>query len=60
MQAYNVYLNGKEIDTVFYNDGSTTVEEVKKSLVNHDGYDSDIVVKKERKRKARKLPAAVK
>lgn len=52
MQAFNVWLNGKCIDTVFYSDGfSVTVEEVKKSLINHDGYDPRIEVKKERKRR---------
>jgi hypothetical protein len=44
-QAWNVYLHGKLIDTVF-NDPRDTREEVKKSLVNHDGYDSEIIVKK--------------
>ena len=50
-QAWNVYLNGKLIDTVFYNthcDGGAkiTAEEVKKSLVDHDGYNPAIVVRK--------------
>lgn len=41
--SYDVYLNGKLIDTVFanYND----VEEMKQSLINHDGYDYRIKVK---------------
>lgn len=33
--AYNVYLNGKLIDTVFYS-SREPVEDVKRSLVNHD------------------------
>lgn len=53
MVAWNVYLNGKLIDTVFWNkkcDGGAiiTAEDVKESLVNHDGYDYRIVVKKAR------------
>ena len=49
MQAFNVYLNGKKIGTVFYGDASReTPEDVKRSLVNHDGYDPSIVVKKAR------------
>lgn len=42
-KAYEVYLQGKHIDTVFYK-GYTT-EEVKESLINHDGYDTGIAVK---------------
>ena len=46
MIAWNVYLNGKLIDTVF--DMEKDANEVKRSLVNHDGYDSRIVVRKAR------------
>lgn len=50
MQAFNVYLNGKKIDTVFYSASpKETPEDVKRSLVEHDGYDPAIVVKKARK-----------
>ena len=42
--AYNVYLNGKLIDTVWFTD--YTVEEARKSLINHDGYNPAIVVKR--------------
>lgn len=45
--AYDVYLNKKLIDTVFFNGYSA--EEVKKSLIDHDGYDSGIVVKVSRR-----------
>lgn len=45
--GYNVYLNGKLIDTVFFTD--YTVEEVEKSLINHDGYNPNIIVKRGRK-----------
>ena len=47
MEAFNVYLNGKLIDTILYHKSNKeTCEEVKRSLVNHDGYDPSIVVKK--------------
>lgn len=42
MKAYLVFLNGQEVDTVFYT--GHTSEEVKKSLVNHDGYNPNIRV----------------
>lgn len=46
--AYDVYLNGREIDTVFQspnNDGSPVpASEVRHSLINHDGYDPGIRV----------------
>lgn len=38
MYAYKVLLNGKEIDKVFYNTKQDR-DDVKQSLVNHDGYD---------------------
>ena len=48
---WDVYLDGKKIDTVFYTvraDGGAvqTAEDVKRSLVDHDGYSPTIVVKK--------------
>lgn len=52
MNAFDVRLNGKLIDTVY--DSETDKEEVKRSLVNHDGYDPEIVVTKCRKRKEKK------
>lgn len=46
MRAFDVYLNGKLIDTVFYSkNDKTTADEVRDSLVNHDGYDPAIKVK---------------
>lgn len=42
-QAWNVYLNGKLIDTVFFVP-SMEADDVKRSLVNHDGYDPAITV----------------
>lgn len=58
MNAYNVRLNGKLIDTVFYtpSKGETVKEaeeNTRRSLINHDGYDAGIVVRKERKRTAK-------
>lgn len=44
--AFCVYLNGKEIEKVFYPEG-TSVEEIKKSLIEKDGFDPAIVVKVE-------------
>ena len=48
MQAFNVYLNRKCIDTVFYSGLIGTRKEreesVKHSLINHDGYDPEIRV----------------
>ena len=49
MDAFNVYLKGKLIDTVFYSkEYKEKVEDVKRSLINHDGYNSNIVVRKAR------------
>lgn len=49
MKAYNVYLDGKGIDKVFWV-GNSDAEEVKRSLIEHDGYDPGINVRQERKR----------
>ena len=53
-RKYNVSLHGKWIDAVFHNTpGARNREEreddVKRSLVNHDGYDSAIKVTEVRK-----------
>lgn len=53
--AYDVFLNRKRIDTVFQS-GKSDADEVKRSLVNHDGYDPDIVVRKARRRKVKANP----
>ena len=45
-QAWNVYSGGKKIDTVFY-DSNIDKEDVKRGLVDHDGYDSNITLKRE-------------
>jgi hypothetical protein len=45
MRAFIVYLDGEEIDTIFYDDNSQIDEdEVYNSLVYHDGYDPGIYV----------------
>lgn len=54
--AYDVYLHGELIDTVFYQP-SYSIGEIRDSLVNHDGYDPEIVVKKERVKTVLKNPA---
>lgn len=47
MQAWNVYLKGRLINTVFY-DKYCDRDYVKNSLVNHDGYSQKIYVEKEK------------
>lgn len=51
---WTITLNGKHIDTVQYT-GDNTAEDVKRSLVEHDGYDPEIKVTP--KRWAHKNPA---
>ena len=41
---FQVFLRGKHVDTVFYG-VPATVDEVRRSLIDHDGYDPAIVVK---------------
>lgn len=56
MKVFNVYLNGEMIDIVFYGKSSKVdADEVKQSLVVHDGYDSRIVVKRARELEPVKL-----
>ena len=43
MTAWNVYLHGRLIDTVFY-DNDCEHWYVKDGLINHDGYHSNIRV----------------
>lgn len=50
LHAYDVHHKGKHIDTIFYGHHEP-VEEVKKSLINHDGYRPDITVRKQPKAK---------
>lgn len=53
--AYDVFLRGKKIDTIFQG-GKSSAEEVRRGLVEHDGYDPAIRVAKQRKKKAQKNP----
>ncbi len=51
MKAYRVYLEDEygqetEVDTVFWCNNSDA-EEIRKSLINHDGYDPSIIVEEE-------------
>ena len=48
MKAFKVTLDGKFYDMVFYQD-SFTAEEVKRSLIDHDGFPSNINVRVVRK-----------
>ena len=53
MVSFKVYIGSKEIDQVFYNDDflkgfkslKEVKESVKKSLVDHDGYNPNIWLK---------------
>ena len=45
MQEWQVSLNGGYVDTVFYDKG-LDADYVLNSLINHDGYNSDIIVTK--------------
>ena len=45
--AWDIFLNGKHIDTVFYAPDCDR-DYVRRSLINHDGYDSRIVVRRSR------------
>jgi len=42
---WDVFLNGRLIDTVWYTK-DCDAQYVRNSLINHDGYDSRIVVRK--------------
>ena len=44
MKAWDIIRNGKIVDTVFY-DKSCDLHYVRASLINHDGYPVDIIVR---------------
>lgn len=49
-RKFNVYLNGKNIDAVFYDRAAKVDrEEVRRSLINHDGYNPGITVRESHK-----------
>ncbi len=45
--SWNVYLKGRIIDTVFF-DSDCDMWYVKRALINHDGYNPAIIVRKAR------------
>ena len=49
MQAWNVFLNGKKIDTVFYA-GNCSQDYIKTSLIEEDDYPPEIQVYREVKK----------
>lgn len=50
MVWWNIYLYGKKIDELPYDQSYTTPKEVVCSLVNHDGYPPEITVRKDYKK----------
>lgn len=48
MQAWNVYLSGRRIDTVFFSYQSTR-DWVLSALIDHDAYDPAITVRRSNK-----------
>ena len=48
---FDVYLKSKKINRVFYGHGHMDKDEVRKSLIQHDGYDENIIVRKPRGQK---------
>lgn len=54
-KGWDVFLNGKKIDTVFFDD-DMDAETVKRSLVDHDGYDPGITVRADLKQAADPVP----
>jgi hypothetical protein len=45
MTKWNVYLDGKYLDSVYFNPNHTA-DEVRKSLIDHDNFPSGITVRK--------------
>jgi len=45
MKAWKITLNGQMVDMVFYDD-DIKKEDVKKSLIDHDGYDPRINIRR--------------
>jgi hypothetical protein len=54
-QSFTVRLHGRPIDLVFY-DADMSAEDVKRSLINHDGYDPAITVTKSRRKYTKANP----
>lgn len=52
MKVFDVYLRGVLVDTVFYSrENKITADEVRRSLIEHDAYNPEIVVKQRREKK---------
>jgi hypothetical protein len=50
-KRFNVYRNGRLVDSVFYSaSANVTTDEVRKSLIEHDGYHPSIVVREARQK----------
>ena len=47
INGWNVYLYGKLLDTVFYT-SDCDAEHVRTNLINHDGYNPNITVRRSR------------
>ena len=58
MTEWEVYLNKKHIDTVFYLP-SCELEDVRSMLINHDGFDPDIELVKREKRSWHLFPVLI-
>ena len=43
-RVINVFHAGQEIETVFWYGTRDSLEDIKRCLINHDGYPEDIVV----------------
>jgi CRISPR/Cas system-associated exonuclease Cas4 (RecB family) len=54
--SFDVFLRGEHIDTVFASVGAYDAQEMKRSLVNHDGYDPSIEVKKTERNRSKGDP----
>lgn len=44
MRVIEVSLHGKHIDTIFWQGKRDDLIDIKKSLIEHDGYDYEIIV----------------
>jgi hypothetical protein len=62
--AWDVYLHGKVIDTIFFRRDHQRVtdqsDDIRRSLINHDGYDPGIAVRKARSTRTARITTPVK
>ncbi len=47
-RQWDVYLDGKKIESTWWTPGHTS-EQIRQSLINHDGFDVNITVKRRKK-----------